>query len=197
MEPRGQMLRASNAAAAGRSQRAEGMEETKPRLSLGTSWGWERRPKAALPSTDMLARQAEPSVREAQLLAGIMGHCDSCSLCGPHGSRCLPATVLSGSLQRRKSSQEILRGLLRFRGAQSLHVGWDRATPHVLCTTGPWQLQDFSGKGRPFLVPSQHPSLANVQVIRLPSLPVSEHPEFRLAQEYLHVPSSFRLAPTR
>ena len=51
------------------------------------------------------------------------------------------------------------------------------------------------GKQRPFWVPSPHPLLVSVQVVR--PLPYSEHPEFRMAQKYFQKLGSFRLVPTR
>ena len=45
---------------------------------------------------------------------------------------CLPAPVLSGSLQRKQSSQGVLRGFLKFHGTQNLHGGRGRAALHFL-----------------------------------------------------------------
>lgn len=115
---------------------AKGQRASEPQLSLGTSWGWERASQGSTPFYRQAGR-AGPEVREAQLGAGIMGHCDSCSLCGSHLD-CLLPPVLSGSLPRQKSSRGILRGFLRFHGAQNLHVAWGRATPHFLRMRGLW-----------------------------------------------------------
>lgn len=134
MEPRGQMLWASNAAVAGRSQRAEGMEETKPQLSLGTSWGWEQRPKAALPSSDRRGpcRQSgrQSRVREARLLAGIMGLCDSCSLCGPHGpTACLPRSF-QGHFREGRAARGYSEDFFGFVGLRASMK--DGAEPHPM-----------------------------------------------------------------
>lgn len=67
MEPRGQMLWASN-----QQWRAEakGQRASEPWLSLGTSWGWERASQGSTPFHRQ-AGPAEPKVREAQLGQGF------------------------------------------------------------------------------------------------------------------------------
>lgn len=47
------------------------------------------------------------------------------------------------------------------------------------------------------MVLSQNPPLASVQVMRPPSQPIAEHPEFRIAQKYFQKLGSFRPVPTR
>ena len=45
---------------------------------------------------------------------------------------CLLTLVLSGSLQRKQTTQQVLRGFLRFHGTQNLHGGRSRAALHFL-----------------------------------------------------------------
>lgn len=83
---------ASDSAAAGRSQRSEGTEEIEPQLSLGTSWCWEQASQGNIPFhrwAGLLAGRAQGPGNSAP--AGILGPCDSCSLCCPRGFHISPA----------------------------------------------------------------------------------------------------------
>lgn len=101
-------------------------------------------------------RQAGLQPREAQLWQGLW----DIVIHAPYGPwwvprlSCLIASVLPGSLPRKKGSQGARKGFLRFHGAQNLQV------PRQAHGNS----QTSLGKWRPFLVLSQNPPLASVQV---------------------------------
>ena len=126
MEPQTQQRR-------GRCQRSKGMKETKLWLSLGTSWCWEQASQGGIPFYRQAGRQSLGSGKLSPARgSGTLGFRLSVLPTWVPHHPCLPAPVLSGSLQRKQSSQGVLRGFLKFHGTQNLHGGRGRAALQFL-----------------------------------------------------------------
>lgn len=103
-------------AVAGRSQRAEGTEETKPRLSLGTSWGWERASQGSA-AFRTHAGPAEPKSgkRSPGRSPDLVIHAPPVAPMLPTSAACL-CQSFPGRSRGRRAAREYSGGFLGFMG---------------------------------------------------------------------------------
>ena len=139
----------------GRCQRSKGTKETTLWLSLGKSWCWEQVSQGGIPFHRRASQQS--------LGSGKLSHSRGSGTLGfrlsvlprwvPHHP-CLPTPILSGSLQRKQSSQRVLRGFLKFHRIQNLHEG--EAEPHSTSCYRPMAIPTLLARRKPALILSWH-----------------------------------------
>ena len=102
-------------------------------LSLGTSWCWEQASQGGIPFHRWASRQSLGlgKLSPGRGLGTLGFRLSVLPTWVPHHP-CLHAPVLSGSLQRKQSSQRVLTGFLKFHGTLTLHGRRARATLHFL-----------------------------------------------------------------
>lgn len=129
----------------------------------------------------------ENTVQEAQLRQGLWDlviHALHAAHEGPHLS-CLSTLALPVSLQRR-AVMECSDGFLGCTSLRTSTAGRGIATTYFLLR--PMTIPSLLGETRDLVcVLTRHPLLANVQVTSPPSVPISEHPGFGVAQEHLQL----------
>ena len=138
----------------GRCQRSKGMKETTLWLSLGTSWCWEQVSQGGIPFHRRASQQSLGSGNLSRNRSGTLGfRLSVLPRWVPHHP-CLPTPILSGSLQRKQSSQRVLRGFLKFHRIQNLHEGG--AELHSTSCYRPMAIPTLLARRKPDLIPSGH-----------------------------------------
>ena len=139
----------------GRCQRSKGTKETTLWLSLGTSWCWEQASQGGIPFHRWASRQSLGSGKLSPGRdSGTLGFKLSVLPTWVPHHPCLPAPVLSGSLQRKQSSQRVLRGYLRFHRTQISMEGG--AEPHSTFCYRPMAIPTLLARRKPVLILSWH-----------------------------------------